>query len=234
LLPTEAHTLPHKQFIWVELINDTIFCVKNLLFPSNTYVLKSKLDNNCIIIDPGLSPELINEKIKSLNLKPLAIICTHGHFDHIASVHFFKEQYGIPFYLHEADLKLSQSANFYLKLTKIDAKITTLQPDFLFRGQSQHLAIQDFHFNVFNFPGHSPGSCIFQLDNYLFSGDIIYKYGLGFNNFPGENKNILKVSILEIFNCFPENSIILPGHGEKDTLQNIKNLNTELKNFVTL
>ena len=85
-----------------------------------------------------------------------------------------------------------------------------------------------------NFPGHTAGSCVINFQKYLFTGDLIYKSGLGFNNFPGENKNQLKSSILELFNSYPSDFLALPGHGQPETLQNIKTHNLELKNFLTL
>jgi len=216
----------------VELTKQGIYTVRNELFPSNTYLLQSDKDNTCIIIDPALSPGLIEDKINELGLKPLAIIATHGHFDHIASVSFFKEKYNIPYYLHEADLKLSQSANFYLKLAKINFKIKTPVPDFLFKNEIENLCIGSFNLSVQNFPGHSNGSCTILYKNFLFSGDIIYKKGLGFNNFPGENLVKLKASILELFNAFPEQTLALPGHGEPETLAKIRTNNQELINFL--
>ena len=94
------------------------------------------------------------------------------------------------------------------------------------------MTIGKFDLNIFNFPGHSEGSCIIQSNNLLFSGDIIYKNGLGFNNFPGENKANLKDSILKIFEIFPSDSIVYPGHGESEYLMNIKHNNQDLINFL--
>lgn len=216
------------------LIEHAIITIRNEVFPSNTYILKSKNDNSCIIIDPGLDVSLIDKKITELDLKPVAIISTHGHFDHVGGVSFFKMKFKIPFYLHEADLKLSKSANFFLKVAQINIQIETPVPDYFFKGQLETLIIEDFNLAVYNFPGHSAGSCIIKYDNSLFSGDMIYKKGLGFNNFPGENKDQLKESILKIFKTFAGDSLILPGHGEAEYLEKIKANNKDLANFLSL
>ena len=97
----------------MELTKQYINVVRNGVFPSNTYLLKSPLNNACLLIDPGLDTRAIDDKITELNLMPVAIVCTHGHFDHIGSVSYFKTKFDIPYYLHEADLKLSKSANFF-------------------------------------------------------------------------------------------------------------------------
>jgi len=218
----------------VELIKENIYLIRNKkIFSSNTYIIKNTVNDDCIIIDPGFDTELINKDIEENNLNPISIISTHGHFDHIASVSFFKNKYKIPFYIHSSDLKILKSANFYLKIAGINHKIEIPIPDRLLNGKIEEIIINNFHLKIYNFPGHSLGSCIIQHENNLFTGDLIYKYGLGFNNFPGEDKNKIKCSILEIFDIFPINSIVLPGHGQTETLINIKNNNNDLTNFLS-
>ena len=217
----------------MELIDQRIYKIRNKIFSSNSYILKDEIDNTCLLIDLGLDTDLIDEELTKLNLVPLAIISTHGHFDHIGSVSFFKKKYNIPFYLHEADMKISQSANFYMKVVKINHKIETPTPDFFFKEKQQTMTIGNFDLSIYNFPGHSPGSCIIKIDNYLFSGDIFYKNGLGFESIPRENKLLLKKSIVEIFGTFDDNNLVLPGHGLSEYLGNIKQNNVELNNFIS-
>jgi Zn-dependent hydrolases, including glyoxylases len=207
--------------------------VKNRFFSSNTYLLINEADNTCIIVDPGLDEETIDKQIELHNLLPIAIICTHGHFDHTGSVSYFKKKYNnIPYYIHEADLKISQSVNFFLKLAKIDKWIDTAVPDFLLKDKTENLKIGSFNLSVYNFPGHTEGSCIIKWDTNLFSGDIIYKKGLGLNSFPGENKIKLKKSIIKLFEFFSEQDMILPGHGDAEYLGLIRKNNSELSDYL--
>ena len=209
-----------------------VFRIKNLSFSSNTYVLSFEEKNDCIIIDPGLDEFLIDKLIQENNLHPIAVISTHGHFDHIAGVSYFKDKYSIPYYIHESDRKIAQSANFFLKIAGINRKIQTPKPDFFFTGESEKITINDFELEIYNFSGHSQGSSIIKYDGNLFSGDILYKNKLGFNNFPGENKVKLRESIIKIFELFPDESIIFPGHGESEHLGVIKATNIDLIDFL--
>jgi hydroxyacylglutathione hydrolase len=210
-----------------------VFQIRNRFFPSNTYILKKDRNNNCIIIDPGLDSESIHECILENNLLPIGIVCTHGHFDHIASVAYLKKEFGnIPYFLHKSDFKIAKSANFYLKLAKINHWIEYVVPDYIFQNTIEEIEIGDFSLIIFHFPGHSDGSCILKYNDLLFTGDIMYKYGLGFNNFPGENINLLKVSIRKIILTFDKDCRVYPGHGDSDYLGNIATKNLELVNFI--
>jgi glyoxylase-like metal-dependent hydrolase (beta-lactamase superfamily II) len=129
---------------------------------------------------------------------------------------------------------LLQSANFYMKITKINLTIDITKPDYLLKGFSEKISIEQFELNIINFPGHTNGSCIIQHKNRLFSGDTIYRKGMYFNNFPGENRVKLKESITNIFNMFLNNinTMIFPGHGESALLIDVKASNLELIEFL--
>ena len=131
-------------------------------------------------------------------------------------------------------MKISKSANFFIKIAKIYTTIEIPVPDVLFTQNVSILNIANVELVIQNFPGHSPGSCIIKIDNYLFSGDILYKNGIGLGSIPKEDINVLKKSIMEIFDRFPENSLILPGHGNFEKLKYIKSNNYELLQFLNL
>lgn len=215
----------------MELTRQNIFLVKNESFPSNTYLVKNDL-NQCMIIDPGLDFSLIQHAIQENGLTPIAILSTHGHFDHIGSVGELKMQYNIPFYLHKIDKKLCASLNFFLKIAKINILKKAPVPDFLFQNQREGVSIGGFDIEVVNLPGHTDGSCVFKIGANLFSGDLVYKKGLGLNKFPGENIVKLKSSIMQFSNLFNKNDFVYPGHGASDYLEIFFNENNELKSFL--
>ncbi len=210
-----------------------IIRIVNEPFSSNAYLLCRESDSKCIIIDPGLDEVLVDQKIIELKLKPIAIISTHGHFDHVGGVSFFHDKYSIPFYLHIEDLKLYKSSNFYLKLSKINRFIKIIEPEFLMIGKSQKLNIDKFSLEIYNYPGHTKGSCIIKHENNIFTGDIVFKKGLYLNKLPQENAAVLKKSIIEIMNAFDLASNCYPGHGNEAVLNEIKLTNQDLINFIS-
>jgi glyoxylase-like metal-dependent hydrolase (beta-lactamase superfamily II) len=119
-----------------------------------------------------------------------------------------------------------------LKISQLEHKIETPKPDFLFRGELDYLSLNNINLEIYNFPGHSPGSCIIKIENNLFSGDIIYRNGLGKGSVPKENTELLRQSILKIFKVFLDENLVLPGHGSPEYLGLIKENNAELKDFV--
>ncbi len=212
---------------------EVVHRVKNRFFPSNTYLLTKEGANECIIIDPGIDFESIQHTIQDLALVPIAIACTHGHFDHIGCISLLKKAFGdLPYALHEKDIKLAKAANFFAKLAKINVWIEYVKPDVLFSGLKGELTFGTFHLKFKNLPGHSDGSCILVLGNTIFGGDLIYSKGVGFNNFPSENKEELKQSILRLLSGYELQAMIYPGHGESATLAQIKENNQELNIFL--
>lgn len=216
----------------MESINNSTGIIRNRFFPSNTYILSQEGSRDSIIIDPGLDTEAVESYIAESGIKPIAVIATHGHFDHIGGVALLQRKYDIPYYLHVEDVKISKAANFFLKMLKLNIAIETPQPDYLFKGGEEQLSIGGFHLGIVNLPGHTQGSCVIQWGCNLYSGDLIYKEGLGFNHFPGENKPTLKKSLNELLHRFDDKTIIYPGHGAPATLEDIKKHNKELIDFL--
>ena len=210
-----------------------IYTIKNKIFPSNTYIVSDQKNSTCLIIDPGFDKALIEEKLVELNIIPIGILSTHGHFDHIANVAYFQNKFTIPFFIHRGDLKVLNSANFFLKIAKIDQHIKIPKPNVIFEEKFEAISIGDFKLEIYNFPGHSDGGIIIKIGKNLFTGDLIYKSGLGFNNFPGEKKIILRESIIEIFKIFGDDFSFFPGHGSSETIGFLKKHNLRLHEFLS-
>ena len=206
--------------------------IKNRFFSSNTYLMSSNKNQNTVIIDPGLDYERIDAAIQQHNLFPKYILSTHGHFDHVSSVAFFQKKYGAIFLMHEKDIKELKRINFYMKVMGIDKKVKEPVADLLIRKEFEKLDINDFNIKSYNLPGHTDGSCLFVMNNIIFTGDTLYYKGIGDNPFPGQDKVKLKKSLLNILDRFSDDMIVYPGHGNAGFLGEIKSKNTELNYFL--
>jgi len=194
----------------------------NKLLDTNTYLYIQ--NDKCILIDPGSDFEEIMAFIQSNQLTILSIIATHGHFDHVASVSKFQKEFKCTFYLHKKDSKTLKLSNFLMKIFGYKKQIEIPLVDNYFEGEEGIIVIQDFNINYFNFPGHTSGSCIFKIDNNIFTGDTLL-YSIDESKVPNENLDELKLSQKRIFEKFDENVFFWPGHGNFGLLKELKNIN---------
>ena len=193
----------------------------NKLLDTNTYLYIQ--NDKCILIDPGSDFEEIMAFIQSNQLTILSIIATHVHFDHVASVSKFQKEFKCTFYLHKKDSKTLKLSNFLMKIFGYKKQIEIPLVDNYFEGEEGNIVIQDFNINYFNFPGHTSGSCIFKIDNNIFTGDTLL-YSIDESKVPNENLDELRLSQKRIFEKFDENVFFWPGHGNFGLLKELKNI----------
>ena len=175
---------------------------------TNTYLLS--IGNDVILIDPASKPEKLIDKLQGRNL--LAVLLTHGHFDHIKACDGLYEKYGCRIYLHPDDEELARDkysgADFGL-VSYISCPIEPLK-----EGK---MKIGPFEFETIFTPGHTPGSVIFVFDHYIFTGDTLFRGSVGRTDLKGGDARTLKQS-LQIFKSFDQEYFILPGHDDPSTL----------------
>ena len=176
-----------------------------------------------IIIDPGDDFELVNSVITKNNLNVLAILCTHAHFDHIASVSKLKDAYQIPFYLHRGDFQLLKQANFYRHIFQggQNISIPTVDVDL---ANKKFIKYGDIHIQVIDTPGHTEGGVSFLIQKMLFVGDNMHNYKIGTTRLPGGDKEKLIRSIKKILSLHNPELQIFAGHGEPMLLSKAKKL----------
>ena len=183
----------------------------------NCYIV-SNSNNDCIIIDPGSNASQIIDNIKSSKLNALAVLNTHGHYDHIGAVAELKKHFQIPFWIHSEDTKLVKSANLYMKVFHGDTMIQVPEIDKFIDKTESPLLIGELSVQIIATPGHTKGSVCFLIDNYLFTGDTLFKGAIGRVDFPGGSQKQLNAS-LKILADLPHHLIVCPGHGNSSTIE---------------
>jgi glyoxylase-like metal-dependent hydrolase (beta-lactamase superfamily II) len=186
------------------------------LLQANCYFLIE--DNDLILIDPGDGASFILEEIQRQRLNLKAIFATHGHFDHIGAVGEIQQSFNVSFYINEKDLflvkRLNETAEYFLGYN----------PYFLPPKNIKELNNKKFHFSRFTFdvistPGHTPGSVCFyfQKEKLFFTGDALFKDGIGRYDFSYSDKKELFKSLKKILSL-PDETLIYPGHGEQTVI----------------
>lgn len=172
----------------------------------------------CVIIDPGDNFERIDSFIVSKHLRPVAVLATHGHFDHVLAAPGFLSKYGLKLKINEEDVDvLAQAAEMSLTFTGISPN-GKIEYDTFSDGEEftlgEHTIVGE------KYPGHTPGSTIFEAGNTWIAGDTLFKGNIGRVDFGGSMES-MKHSLRKIRQV-EQNYNILPGHGELTTLEEEK------------
>lgn len=187
---------------------------------TNAYVLYNE-NKEAVIFDPGGEGEKLNQWLKSEHLIPKAILLTHAHFDHIGAVDEVRDRWEIPVYVHskEKDWLMDPKKNGSAKYMGINA-VKVKKADILIK-EAGNLKIGPFSFEVFETPGHSPGSVSFYFSklNIVFSGDALFAGGIGRTDLPGGSYEVLIESINTKLMELPEKTVVAPGHGTLTTIR---------------
>lgn len=174
-------------------------------YQTNCYIIT--VDNKDFIIDPGVgATKWIKQHVKN----PIAILNTHGHFDHVWSNKEVSELFGLKIYTPEEDNFMLQKDPYNFGMIPSCADVL-VKPDEEFDFEGVKVK---FHF----FPGHTPGCSAIEIENTLFSGDFIFNGSIGRTDFEFSNPKSMIESIDKIL-AWDKNIRIYPGHGLSTTLQ---------------
>ncbi len=198
---------------------------------TNTYIV-STAKKQCIVVDPGGDIDHILQRLEVLNMKPVAVVMTHGHLDHTAVASQIRDKYeGIPIGIHKADKALLHGssrddhlATFQTLSEDATQAVDTLyddslpKPDFFLKDGQQLL---DSDLSVIHTPGHTPGSVCFYSEEReaLFSGDTLLFTTVGSSEGRNSSTRDLLASITEKLFQLPAQTRLFPGHGPLSSLE---------------
>lgn len=198
-------------------------------FQENTVVLYDAL-KNCVIIDPGCynreEQQALLEFISANDLKPVALLNTHAHIDHVLGNAFVQRTFEIPYYLHKLDLPTLNSVSNYAHLYGFEGYERSPEPTHYLEDQ-QHLVFGGIELMVLSTPGHAPGHVVFynEANKFVINGDVLFNGSFGRVDLPGGDIEILKESIFNTLFKLPEDTIVYCGHGPTTTIGKEKKTN---------
>ncbi|MEN9324739.1 MAG: hypothetical protein RL414_493 [Actinomycetota bacterium] len=200
-------------------------------FGTNCWIVAPTKSSECFIVDPGItSPNIlsrVSEVVKSHNLKPIAILVTHGHLDHTFSILPVAQGYGIPAMIHSADRRLLADPWKALQKGGPSEQIMAqfgvsefAEPDEVieFHG-GESVTIAGLPIEVRHAPGHTSGSAIFTVNSeYLIAGDVLFAGSIGRTDLPTGSPREMKRTLEKEILTLDDELIVLPGHGPQTTI----------------
>ncbi|MBY9020899.1 MAG: MBL fold metallo-hydrolase [Candidatus Lokiarchaeota archaeon] len=198
---------------------------------TNCYIFGSDKTNELVVIDPGGNAEAIISKIDELRGKPIAVLLTHGHFDHTTKVGKILRHFQIPLMFNKKEYDFGT-----YKQKEADRWLV----------EGDDIEIGEITLHTLETPGHSPGSLCFyspdvdkfrgnDIDGIIFTGDLIFKGSIGRSDFPGGNQNLLFESIRKKImhhKGINDNFIVCPGHMGLSTVREERASNMFRKYFI--
>ena len=189
-------------------------CLPNGMFESNCYILG--VNGEGIIIDAGVEPSYVINRINEHKLKIKYIILTHGHIDHICHIDDLKKAVGGSVVIHEDEAEFLTNPLLNCSFV-FGEKRTFGAPDIKVKD-GDVLKLSDMDLEIIHTPGHTPGGMCIKAGNMLFTGDTLFKYTTGRTDLPGGSSSDIVKSIKNKLLTLPDEIQVYPGHNEASTI----------------
>lgn len=180
---------------------------------TNCYLLET--EKAAIVIDPGYKRENILEFLKQNSNKERLILITHGHFDHIGGAEYLREETGVKIGIGSLDEPALRDENLNGAVS-FRRKINPFSADFTY-NDGDEITVGDIILRVILTSGHTMGGVSYLCEDNLFTGDTLFKESVGRTDLAGGNFVELEASIKKLYRL-PDETIVLPGHGESSTI----------------
>ena len=208
---------------------------------TNCYVVAAGPGEPCLIVDPGQdSIDGVHDILREHRLAPAAVLLTHGHIDHVWSVAPLSAEFGIPALIHADDrYRLADPAGSsivaareqLMAMTKNSLELTE-PSEVLILSDQQPLDLAGIGLVVRHAPGHTEGSVVFELDEVMFSGDVLFAGSIGRTDLPGGDHASMLDSLRRVILPARDDLVVLPGHGPETTIAVERATNPYLRGLV--
>ncbi|MCH2235717.1 MAG: MBL fold metallo-hydrolase [Crocinitomicaceae bacterium] len=191
-------------------------------FQENTYVLYDET-KECVIIDPGCYDKNEQEALKLFieenGLKPVKLLNTHCHIDHVLGNFFVANTYELDLYMHKDDVVTLNNIPSYAHVYGFGSYQLSPEPSH-FLEDGDKVKFGNSELDVIFTPGHAPGHIVFYSakDSFVINGDVLFQGSFGRVDLPGGAFQTLKDSILNKMFTLPEDTIVYTGHGGETTI----------------
>lgn len=196
-------------------------------FETNCWLIGSDGTDDAVVVDPGFSPDLVHRMLELEGRRPVAVLATHGHYDHVgAAAEFCGDD--VPFYIHEADAQALSDyvawggAVYGVPIPAVPVKDVRTVVD------GDVLTFAGFRLEVLHTPGHTPGSVVYRTDGWVLSGDLVFAGTIGRSDFPNSSPQDMQRS-LRRFLELPDANDVYPGHGPRTTVSRERVSNPHLR-----
>ncbi|MGK5639960.1 MBL fold metallo-hydrolase [Streptomyces sp. URMC 126] len=196
---------------------------------TNCYLVAPAAGEECVIIDPGhQAAQGVEEALRKHRLKPVAVVLTHGHIDHVASVVPVCGAHDVPAWIHPADRYMMSDPEKALGRSigaQLLGELTVGEPDDVKElADGSTLDLAGLEFTVAHAPGHTKGSVTFRLPessdipSVFFSGDLLFAGSIGRTDLPGGDHAEILESLARV--CLPldDSTVVLSGHGPQTSI----------------
>ena len=190
-------------------------------YQENTIVLYDD-SGECAIIDPGMytaaEQNAVVNFIRDKGLKPVLLLNTHCHIDHVLGNLFVFEQYGLKPQFHKGELDVLTMIPSYAPQMGMRYEVSPLPDTFL--PETGSIKVGSGTLELIFAPGHSPAHLCFYApeENFLVGGDVLFRNSIGRTDLPGGNYQLLIDNIEQKLFALPDNCVVYPGHGPETTI----------------